>query len=63
MAGVDLVHSDRGPLVREVNASPGLEGVEAVSGVDVAGAIVDYVHAGAGHAGAGKRRSVRRSSL
>ena len=63
VAGVDLVHSDRGPLVLEVNASPGLEGVEAVSGVDVAGAIVDYVHAGAGHAGAGKRRSVRRSSL
>ena len=63
VAGVDLVHSDRGPLVLEVNASPGLEGVEAVSGVDVAGAIVDYVQAGAGHAGAGKRRSVRRSSL
>ena len=63
VAGVDLVHSARGPLVLEVNASPGLEGVEAVSGVDVAGAIVDYVQAGAGHAGAGKRRSVRRSSL
>ena len=63
VAGVDLVHSARGPLVLEVNASPGLEGVEAVSGVDVAGAIVDYVHAGAGHAGAGKRRSVRQARL
>ncbi|HIY70079.1 MAG TPA: 30S ribosomal protein S6--L-glutamate ligase [Candidatus Luteimonas excrementigallinarum] len=48
VAGVDLVHSARGPLVLEVNASPGLEGVEAVSGTDIAGAIIDHVHAGAG---------------
>ena len=57
VAGVDLVHSARGPLVLEVNASPGLEGVEAVSGVDVAGAIIDFVHAGATGAGRGGRRS------
>lgn len=41
IAGVDLLRSRRGPLVLEVNASPGLEGIEAASGVDVAAAIVD----------------------
>lgn len=43
VAGVDLLRSDRGPLVMEVNSSPGLEGIEAVSGLDIAGLIVDYL--------------------
>lgn len=43
VAGVDLLRTRRGPLVLEVNSSPGLEGIEAVSGVDVAGQIVRYV--------------------
>jgi ribosomal protein S6--L-glutamate ligase len=43
VAGVDLIRSARGPLVLEVNASPGLEGIEEASGVDVAGAVVEYV--------------------
>lgn len=43
VAGVDLIRSKRGPLVLEVNASPGLEGIEASTGVDVAGAIIEYV--------------------
>jgi ribosomal protein S6--L-glutamate ligase len=43
VAGVDLIRSKRGPLVLEVNASPGLEGIEAASEVDVAGAVIDYV--------------------
>ncbi len=42
VAGVDLVRSHRGPLVLEVNASPGLEGIESVSGVDVAAEIIRY---------------------
>lgn len=45
VAGVDLIRSNRGPLVLEVNASPGLEGIEAVTGVDVAGAVVEHVAA------------------
>ena len=45
IAGVDLLRSRRGPLVLEVNSSPGLEGIEAASGVDVAGAIIDYLAA------------------
>lgn len=40
VAGVDLLRSRRGPLVLEVNSSPGLEGIEKTSGVDVAAAIV-----------------------
>lgn len=43
VAGVDLIRSRRGPLILEVNASPGLEGIEDASGVDVAGAVVEYV--------------------
>ncbi|HEV8694548.1 MAG TPA: 30S ribosomal protein S6--L-glutamate ligase [Lysobacter sp.] len=43
VAGVDLIRSKRGPLVLEVNASPGLEGIEAATGVDVAAAVIDYV--------------------
>jgi ribosomal protein S6--L-glutamate ligase len=43
VAGVDLLRSRRGPLLLEVNSSPGLEGIEAASGVDIAGAIVDLV--------------------
>ncbi len=42
-AGVDIVRSSRGPLVLEVNGSPGLEGVEESSGVDLAGRIVQYI--------------------
>ncbi|MBL6733506.1 MAG: RimK family alpha-L-glutamate ligase [Candidatus Poseidonia sp.] len=43
IAGVDLLEGKDGPLVLEVNSSPGLEGIEKASGVNVAGAIVDYV--------------------
>jgi len=41
LAGVDLIRSRRGPLVLEVNSTPGLEGIEAVCGTDVAGRIVE----------------------
>ena len=43
VAGVDLLQSDKGPLVLEVNSSPGLEGIEGASGVDIAGAIIEHV--------------------
>lgn len=41
VAGVDLIPSRRGPLVLEVNASPGLEGIERATGVDIAGKIIE----------------------
>ncbi len=42
-AGVDLLRSDRGPLVMEVNSSPGLEGIETATGIDIAGKVVSYI--------------------
>ncbi len=43
LAGVDILRSDRGPLVLEVNSSPGIQGVENASGVDVAGMMIEHV--------------------
>ncbi len=43
VAGVDMLQSERGPLVMEVNSSPGLEGIEGATGVDIAGKIIEYV--------------------
>ena len=43
VAGVDLLRSSRGPLVLEVNSSPGLEGIEGITGVDIAGAMVEHL--------------------
>jgi ribosomal protein S6--L-glutamate ligase len=43
LAGVDILRSARGPLVLEVNSSPGLEGIERTTGKDVAGLIVQYL--------------------
>lgn len=43
VAGVDLLRSRTGPLVLEVNSSPGLEGIEGASGVDIAGAVIEHV--------------------
>ena len=43
VAGVDLMRSKRGPLVLEVNSSPGLQGIELLTGADVAGEIISYI--------------------
>jgi ribosomal protein S6--L-glutamate ligase len=43
IAGVDMIRSDRGSLVLEVNASPGLEGIEGSTGKDVAGAMIEFL--------------------
>lgn len=43
VAGVDMLESDVGPLVMEVNSSPGLEGIETATELDVAGSIVDFI--------------------
>jgi ribosomal protein S6--L-glutamate ligase len=43
VAGVDFLRADRGPVVMEVNSSPGLEGIETATGVDVAGEVIDYI--------------------
>ena len=43
MAGVDMLQSDRGPLILEVNSSPGLEGIETATGIDIAAKVVEYI--------------------
>lgn len=54
IAGVDMLQSKRGPLILEVNSSPGLKGIEGATGVDIAGKIIefceDHVHTGKGKA-------------
>jgi ribosomal protein S6--L-glutamate ligase len=42
VAGVDLLRTENGPLVLEVNVSPGLQGIERASGVNVAAEVIDY---------------------
>ncbi len=43
VAGVDILRSNHGPVVMEVNSSPGLEGIETATGKDVAGSIIKYI--------------------
>lgn len=43
VAGVDMLQSHRGPLILEVNPSPGLEGISKTSGIDVASGVIDFV--------------------
>jgi ribosomal protein S6--L-glutamate ligase len=57
VAGVDLLRSDEGPKVLEVNSSPGIEGIEKSSGKDVAEIIIDHIES---HVRALRRPPVRR---
>ncbi len=43
VAGVDLLQAERGPVVLEVNSSPGLEGIETSTGKDIAGMIIEFI--------------------
>ena len=43
VAGVDILRASRGPLVMEVNASPGLEGIEGCTGLDIATMMIDWI--------------------
>ena len=45
VAGVDMLEGKDGPLIMEVNSSPGLEGIETCTQLDIAGAVVDYIAA------------------
>ena len=54
VAGVDLLRSNHGPVVMEVNSSPGLEGIETATNKDVAGMIIDFIQK---HARQGKTRT------
>ena len=54
VAGVDILRSNHGPLVMEVNSSPGLEGIETTTGQDVAGIIIQHLEK---HAAPGQTRT------
>lgn len=43
MAGVDMLQSDRGPLILEVNSSPGLKGIEHATGIDIASKVIEFI--------------------
>ena len=43
IAGVDLMRSDRGPLILEVNSSPGLQGIETCTNIDIARQIITFI--------------------
>ena len=49
VAGVDMLRSNRGPVVMEVNSSPGLEGIEKATGKDIAGMIIQFLEKNAKH--------------
>ena len=55
VAGVDLIRSHRGPLILEINSSPGLEGVETATHVDIAGKIIQYIEKNAKPIGVNQR--------
>lgn len=54
VCGVDMLRSNHGPVIMEVNSSPGLEGIEKATGKDVAGMIIDFI---ACHAQVGKTKT------
>ena len=60
VAGVDLIDSRRGPLVLEVNASPGLEGIEDATGIDIAAKIVEFAVKSSQKSGSAPRLKGRR---
>jgi ribosomal protein S6--L-glutamate ligase len=62
IAGVDLLRSNKGPLVLEVNSSPGLEGIEGTTGVDVAARIVAHVTAQVASRGASQPAKTARKA-
>ncbi len=54
VAGVDMLRSNHGPVIMEVNSSPGLEGIEAATGKDIAGKIIEFIEE---HAVRGKTKT------
>ena len=54
VCGVDMLRSNHGPVVMEVNSSPGLEGVEKATNIDVAGKIIEFIEK---HAKPGKTKT------
>ena len=63
VCGVDMIPSDRGPLVMEVNSSPGLEGIEKATGVDIAGKIMNYIEQSVSPLPDNKKRRIKKDNI
>ena len=61
--GVDMIPSSRGPLVMEVNSSPGLEGIEKSTKLDIAGKLMDYIEKNVTPTVPNKKRKIKRDSI
>jgi ribosomal protein S6--L-glutamate ligase len=59
VAGVDMLQSSRGPLILEVNSSPGLEGIEKATNADIAGRIIEYLEKNGG----GKYKRIQKDKV
>ncbi len=63
VCGVDMIPSKRGPLVMEVNSSPGLEGIEKATGIDIAGRIMDYIGSSISPLEDNKKRRIKKDNI
>ncbi|MGA1933174.1 30S ribosomal protein S6--L-glutamate ligase [Arcobacter sp. YIC-464] len=63
VCGVDMIPSSRGPLVMEVNSSPGLEGIEKSTQIDIAGKIMDYIEKNVTPVEPNKKRRIKRDKI
>jgi len=63
VCGVDMIPSSRGPLVMEVNSSPGLEGIEKSTKIDIAGKIMDYIAKNVTPLEPNKKRKIKRDNI
>ncbi|PLY08476.1 MAG: 30S ribosomal protein S6--L-glutamate ligase [Arcobacter sp.] len=63
ICGVDMIPSSRGPLVMEVNSSPGLEGIEKSTNINIAGKIMDYIEKNVIPADSSKKRKIKRDNI
>ena len=60
---MDMIPSDRGPLVMEVNSSPGLEGIEKATDVDIAGKIMNYIDVSISPLPDNKKRRIKKDNI
>jgi ribosomal protein S6--L-glutamate ligase len=63
VCGVDMIPSDRGPLVMEVNSSPGLEGIEKATSVDIADKIMSYIQSSISPLADNKKRRLKKDNI
>lgn len=63
VCGVDMIPSDRGPLVMEVNSSPGLEGIEKATSIDIADKIMNYIDSSISPLPDNKKRRIKKDNI